>query len=91
MQKIFDGQAADGSSTARNWHGGYGTVVVAGTFGGGTVTLNASPDGGTTWVQVGYDARFTADGMANFQLPGGMQLRLTLSGATNPDLDAWIG
>jgi hypothetical protein len=90
MKKVFDSQTADGNSTAIVWHGGYGTVIVAGTWGGGTVKLRATPDG-ATWIDVGLDVEFTADGMGNFQLPAGLQLRLTLAGATNPDLDAWIG
>jgi hypothetical protein len=83
--------AADGQSDSVAWSGGFGTVIVAGTWGGGTAKLQASPDNGTTWVDVGTDVTFTANGMGNFQLPPGVLLRLDLSGATNPDLDAWVG
>ena len=49
-----------------------GTLSVFGTFGGGTVTLRQSPDGGTTFIDVpdsgGTAITFTDTGMTNFEL-----------------------
>lgn len=59
------------------------------TFGSGTLVLQASPDGGTTWMNV-PNFSWTA-GTANFQLGRfiayGSLFRFTLSGATSPVLD----
>lgn len=81
--------SADGSTPTQSWDGGLGTVAVAGTFGSGTIKLEASFDNGTTWIPVGTDVEFTATGMGNFHLPA-CNLRCTLSGATSPDIDIWL-
>ena len=87
--KVFDGVSANGNSTALNWPGGVGQMVVEGTWGGGTVKLQVSPDDGTTWVAVGGDSTITADGVVNFDL-NSCDIRLNLSGATAPSLDGWL-
>jgi len=89
LTKVFDGASADGNSTALNWPGGVGQMVVSGTFGGGTVKLQMSPDDGTTWVDVGGDSSVTAAAVVNFDL-NGCDIRLNLSGSTGADLDGWL-
>src|SRR5689334_21372188 len=59
------------------------TVYAFGTFGGGTVKLQASPDG-TNWIDV-PSVSFTAAGMINVDL-GAYQVRAVLSGATAPSV-----
>lgn len=76
----------DGQTSELNWLGGLGTVAVFGTFGSGTAKLQASFDQGSTWVDVGLDTQFTADGIGNFDLPGGVLLRVDLSGSSSPSL-----
>ena len=75
-----------------------GSVYVFGTFGSGTVTLQASPDGGTTFIDIpdaiGSSITFTANGMTNFELYGNADIdsdeqviiRLALAGATSPSI-----
>lgn len=48
--QVFNGQSVDGNSTSLSWGGGIGVVGIKGTFGGGTVTLQLSPDNGVTWI-----------------------------------------
>jgi hypothetical protein len=67
-------------------------------FGSGTVTLQGSPDGGTTFIdipdQAGTAITFTADGVTNFELYGNadpvssevVQIRLALAGSTSPTI-----
>ncbi len=64
------------------------TLYLAGTFGGGTVTLEASPDGGTTWVVVDGSA-WTSAVVANIEFRW-TALRLTLTGATSPSITWWM-
>lgn len=65
-------------------------------FGSGTVTLQASPDGGTTYIDIpdqsGVAITFTVNGMINFELYANanpiaaerVKIRLALSGSTAP-------
>ena len=67
-------------------------------FGSGTVTLQASPDGGTTFIDIpdagGTAVTFTADGVSNFEIYANgdlttgkvVQLRLAVSGSTSPTI-----
>lgn len=57
------------SAAGTRWNGGRGTFSAQATsFGAaGTITLQASFDGGTTFMNVG--SALTANGFANFELP----------------------
>lgn len=81
----------NGVSPSVAWHGGRGSVVVWGNFGGGTVALQMSPDVGTTWINVDDSGdtyvTFTADGTGGFE-EGLCLLRFSLSGATSPSV--WV-
>lgn len=90
--------AANGSSAAIDMSVGCAFEVAvyhgAGvTFGSGTLKLQTSPDGGTTWLDV-PSATWTA-ATANtiktvFQPVYGTKLRVTLTGATSPTLNVNI-
>ena len=82
-------QTVDGQSATLTGHGGTGNVEVDGTFGSGTLTLQYSVDGGTTWLTVSAAPTFTANGTANFSLPP-CDIRTDLSGSTSPDLNTRI-
>lgn len=56
------------------WLGGPGIITVEATFGGGTVTLQVL-SGNNTWIAVGPDTTFTANGSAGFILPKNVQIR----------------
>lgn len=88
LKQIFDGQSSDANASSESWPGGVGQMVGAGTFGGGTLKLQMSPDDGTTWVDIN-DASITAAGVKNFEL-NSCDIRLVLTGSTGADLDAWI-
>ena len=67
-----------------------------GTWGGGTLTIEFSPDGGTTWISV-VDAAtevaisLTANGAKGKFYPSmGYHLRPVLAGATTPSLSVHI-
>jgi len=53
----------------------FGSIFATGTWGGGTMTFQASPDGGTTKVtlldQSGAAVSLTANGMVNIELGSG--------------------
>lgn len=86
--QVFDGQSADGNSTSLSWGGGIGTVAIKGNFGGGTVTMQFSPDNGVTWVNT--DLAYDAEIATNFRIYSKCNIRLNLAGATSPDLNAWV-
>lgn len=73
--------AADGTSASFQWIGGTGTWWVFGTFGGGTVLVQTSPDLGATWDT---DYTLTSGSKGNFGLGNGVYFRFVLSGATAP-------
>jgi hypothetical protein len=61
------------------------------TFGSGTVTVQSSPDGGTTWVTSPIGTATFTSGSANTLVNRffvyGPVVRFTLAGATSPSLD----
>lgn len=79
---------ANGSTSVVDWRGGPGILLAQGDFGSGTLTLEFSIDGGTTWTPVG-DASLTEGGGWRFDL-GACQLRGTLAGATDPTVHVSI-
>ena len=65
---------ASATGTAVTWKGGKGVFTLySATIGGATVTLQWSPDGGTTWLAVDQGGTtfvtFTAVGAGAFELP----------------------
>lgn len=96
--QIFTNQVADGNSTlvplpkndnpAANLPAIDVTLFGSGTFGGGTLALEATPDG-ATWVPV-QGASLTAAGAVSARVVA-RQVRAALSGATAPNLNAWAG
>lgn len=82
---------ANGQSPGVAFPGGSGTVQADGTFGAGTLSLEVSSDGGTTYTNGGTSVQLTAEGLFNFNLPSDdLMIRLDLTGATSPDIDWWI-
>lgn len=82
MQLLLEDQTANttGAQDVLDWNpsmsnGGKGAVYAFGTFDTCTITLEFSPDLGTTWIAVGTDTTFTAAGYANFEIYGIVQLR----------------
>lgn len=73
--------------------GGIGTFAAWKSFGGGTVKMQVSPDGGTTWIDAdSAELEFTANGIGNFHISGGLEwrFRINLSGSTTPDLEVKV-
>jgi hypothetical protein len=84
--KLLDNAAITGAS--KPWLGGRGTVMVEGTFGGATVTLQFQTPRGA-WVNVGSAAIFTAGGAANFEL-GAVPIRMLVAGGNPSALHAYV-
>lgn len=63
---------------------------VGGDFGGtADVTIDYSPDSGSTWIELS-GVTFSAAGTKNLQLPFQAEIRLTVTGGTSPSINAWI-
>jgi hypothetical protein len=79
----------NGATAPFKWSSGRGTFTAWGDFGGGTATLQMSPDNGTTWINVDHPGdtycTFTANGEGGFELTPCF-LRVNLTGATSPNL-----
>jgi len=70
-----------GNGNTIKWNApGFGWVALVGVFDGATVTLQASPDGGTTWIAVSTEAVFTSDAWHAVRLPKGTPLRFNITG-----------
>lgn len=69
---LLTNQAGAANGAAVRWAGGTGQFCAYGTWGGGTATLQFSPDEGTTWIDVDRSGdsfvTFTADGAGEFSL-----------------------
>lgn len=87
---------ADGD-TAITWPGGQGQLCAQGTFGGGTLALQFSLDGGTTWTALEDDPASSLSAAGTFVFSSmrtdavDYQLRLNLSGSTTPNINIKIG
>lgn len=68
-----------GTGTAANMDAGDYVIQATGTFGGGTVSIEASYDGGTTWLATGLS--FTAAGLKYLQTPAG-KIRTNITGGS---------
>ena len=65
-------------------------LTVGGDFGStGVVTIDYTPDSGTTWIDLS-SVTFSAAGTKNLQLPFRATIRLTVTGGTSPSINAWI-
>jgi len=56
------------TSAEKDWGGGYGCLFGEGSFGGGTLRLEAQTPNGT-WVAVGATTTLSANGLGGFFLP----------------------
>lgn len=81
-----DGSVVTNAQSGSSGIGNFTTVWAEGTWGGGTLTPEISPDG-ENWFTV-TDAALTADGFVNIQVKAPF-IRLTLSGSSSPDLNVW--
>lgn len=87
--KLFTLQTANGSTAKFVSSGDFMSLIASGTFGGATITVEVSPDDGTTWIAT--SATLTAAGVTNFIGGEGLRFRFTLSGATGPtSVNAWV-
>ncbi len=80
---------ASATGSGKVWNGGEGAFLVAGTFGGATVTLQILGPDGSTWLDVGTDAALTAAGAVGFSLPPGT-IRAEVDGGTPSGLYALV-
>jgi len=62
--------------------GNYRWQVIAGSFGGGTLSLQALAPDGTTWIPFDPVASLTANGGLNVGIPDGSTVRMNMAGGT---------
>lgn len=81
LDLILNDTATTQARNATYWEGGRGTMMVeAGSWGGGSVTLEyQSPQG--TWIVAGPEGIITQNGLVGFELPPGY-VRATRATAT---------
>jgi hypothetical protein len=80
--------SADGSTA--DWNVPVSTQYMfyaVGTFGGGTLSLECSPDNGTTWFTVDH---LPSAGRLIRYLVSGETVRITLTGATTPTISTGL-
>ena len=87
MTPLFNPATANGSSAAFVSTGRFMTLVASGSFGGGTLTVQASLDG-IAWLDT--DVSATGPAALNFLSGLGVYHRLNLTGATGPNLFASV-
>ncbi len=90
INQVFTALAANGNSGAFSNTTASRTMLIIGqgTFGGGTLSIEISPDDGVTFVKLDSPS-LTADGIIEVSIPDETQVRLALAGATAPTLNAW--
>lgn len=72
---------------AQSHPGGFNTLYASGTFGGGTLTIQASPNG-TDWFSI-PSGTLSAAGVLNFTVRAG-KVRLVVVGGSGWNLDWWV-
>lgn len=82
------------TATGADWPGGEGFVSVYGTFGGATVNVQISVDGGTTYFTPDTGTppdgvAFTANGIVKFDWPSCL-IKPVASGGTSQDVDVKV-
>jgi hypothetical protein len=84
---------ANGDGTPVPWGGGAGTVIVAGTLGGGTVTIKTGFAGKTPGTKITVDnsdqLSITVPGTYDFRLAS-CEITPSLAGATSPSVSVAI-
>lgn len=88
---FLEGATADVTTSAISTHRKSLVFAAWGTWGGGTAKVQSSADG-LTWADIAASATdLTADGSAAFTVPDAAKaIRVVLSGATNPVLNAVV-
>ncbi len=88
--KVMTTVTANSNSTVYKFNGGEGQIVVSGTFDTAEVTLQMSPDAGTTWVAVGDASTFTVAGDAGFSVHP-CQLRINVASVgSSTSVSGWL-
>jgi len=89
MNALFSAQTANGNSSAITHRGGPLLIVLAGTWDTSTMTVQVSPDGGTTYVA--HTAK-TADAVFAIDLPAKCLVRLNLASVgAGTSVSGWVG
>lgn len=81
--------SANGTSNSSQVRGTKAFIQASGSFGSGTLTAEVSFDGGVNWASP-TDAKLTASGAFQLDLPLNTFIRLVLSGATSPAINFCI-
>ena len=90
LVQVATAVTSNSQTSTLNWPGGTGQMVIGGTFDTATVKLQVSPDGGSTWIDVGGDASVTAAAVVNFTL-NSCEIRLDISSVdSSTSINGWL-
>ncbi len=79
---LLSNVSAQAAGPAVNWQGGIAALILVGTMGGCTVSLQVLADDGATWVALGASTTVTATGVVTpVYVPAG-QVRAVVTVAT---------
>jgi len=84
----FDGNGSTGTTA---WSGGRGAMIAQYVAGTGTITLEYTLDGGTTYNAVGSDTTITGAGGGVFNLPATTIRISATSTASTPNINVSVG
>lgn len=90
MPQLLNSAKTDGSGTAIDWNGNKkGTLQIAGTWDGATVTIYGSIDSGATYTAPN-NSSYTEDVITSFEMgPGKVKATVSSAGAST-DLNAYV-
>ncbi len=100
IHKVFSAQTVDGLSTVVNLPvdgegnelAGQVTFYGVGTWGGGNLVLQISPEEtGSNWLGLTGVGALSGDGLISAVSAVIKRARLVVTGATSPNIDAWLG
>lgn len=88
LNPVSDNLTSNGDTTAEIYPtGGVAHWLCTGTFSSGTLKAEFSPDDGTTWfTESNTNYHVTDVGMLSYPVPPKFKTRLTLSGASSPNI-----
>lgn len=87
--QLLTNLTTNAAGSAFDWIGGEGFFLGAGTFGSGTLKLEYSPNGGTTWYSLGSTYQITAVGGIFVKLPAG-KIRASVTGGSAASISALL-
>lgn len=97
MERLFSSRTANGRSSDVGTGllgravalGGEAKIMFSGTIGAATISVDTSPDGGTTWIPSGATFVSGATNPVIIELSPGELLSVNMTGASGTTADVW--